>query len=100
MEVNRAPQTKSDQPILLLMCGLPFAGKTTLATALAERFGWQYISLDAINTERGMGLNGRAIEPDEWSETYSEALLDSARPTDLRVAMCYHSFVSDQTKVS
>lgn len=73
MEVNRIPETTLSRPTLLLLCGLPFAGKTTLATALAQRLAWQYISLDAINSERGIGLNGRAIEPDEWNETYAEA---------------------------
>jgi predicted kinase len=74
MELNcLSPRTTLSQPILLLLCGLPFTGKTTLATALARRFGWQYISLDAINTERGLGLDGQAIGPDEWNDTYAEA---------------------------
>jgi predicted kinase len=72
MELTRDAQTTL-RPILLLLCGLPFAGKTTLATALAQRFRWQYISLDAINTQRGIGLNGQSIEPNEWSKTYAEA---------------------------
>jgi len=55
------------------MCGLPFAGKTTLATAQASRLGWQYISLDAINNKRSPGLRGRALEPDEWDEAFAEA---------------------------
>ena len=43
-------------PLLVLMCGLSFAGKTTIARALAAHHGWRYLSLDAINTERGVGL--------------------------------------------
>jgi predicted kinase len=54
------------------MCGLPFSGKTTLATALALRLGWRYISLDAINTERGVGLEGRAITAAEWDRSYAD----------------------------
>jgi predicted kinase len=73
MEITRREETTLNRPILLLMCGLPFSGKTMLATALSQRLGWQYISLDAINTERGIGLDGRAIELDEWNETYAEA---------------------------
>jgi predicted kinase len=60
-------------PILILLCGLSFAGKTTLAKALAQQLGWRYISLDAINTERGVGLDGQAIPVEQWEQTYAEA---------------------------
>jgi len=55
------------------MCGLPFAGKSTLARQLAERTGARVVVLDAINGERGLGLDGAAIPPDEWRRTYDEA---------------------------
>ena len=61
------------EPTLLLLCGLSFAGKSTLAKALAQRLGWRYISLDAINTERGIGLDGEAIPVEQWEQTYAEA---------------------------
>ena len=61
------------KPILLLMCGLSFAGKTTLARALVITYGWHFISLDGVNTERGFGLGGKAISPDEWEQSYTEA---------------------------
>src|SRR5262245_36222027 len=63
----------SSRPTLLLLCGLSFAGKTTLARALAQQLGWRYISLDAINTERGVGLDGRPIPVEQWEKTYAEA---------------------------
>lgn len=55
---------------LFVLCGLPFAGKTTLARALVARFGWTLIRIDTINDERGLGLHGSAITPEQWSETY------------------------------
>lgn len=61
------------EPALILMCGLPFAGKTTLARELASQRGWAYIALDAINTERGVGLDGQPIPATEWEQTYAEA---------------------------
>lgn len=61
------------EPVLILMCGLPFAGKTTVARKIASHLGWRYISLDAINTKRGVGLDGNAIAQDEWTQTYAEA---------------------------
>ena len=58
---------------LYILCGLPFAGKSTLALALAGRFGWVIISIDAINHELGLGLNGEPMALEQWDETYAEA---------------------------
>lgn len=58
-------------PALFFLCGLPFAGKSTLARALAAHTGARHIALDAINTERGLGLDGAAITPEQWDETYA-----------------------------
>jgi predicted kinase len=55
------------------MCGLSFAGKTTLARTLASHCGWHYLSLDVVSTKRGVGLDGNAISPQEWTLTYAEA---------------------------
>ena len=53
--------------------GLPFAGKSTAAKALAARTGWPIVQLDAINAERGVGLNGLPIAPEDWQRAYAEA---------------------------
>jgi predicted kinase len=60
-------------PILYAMCGLPFAGKSTAARALQSRTNARLVQLDAINAERGLGLDGSAIPEHEWSRTYAEA---------------------------
>jgi predicted kinase len=61
------------EPILYLMCGLPFAGKTTVALRLAEAIDAVYISLDEINAERGL-YGGEGIALDEWELTHRLAL--------------------------
>lgn len=63
----------TDRPILYVLCGLPFAGKSTLARALAARLGIPRVELDAINTERGLGLDLAPIEPEQWTATFEEA---------------------------
>ncbi|AMM19754.1 hypothetical protein AX769_05815 [Frondihabitans sp. PAMC 28766] len=51
---------------LTLMCGLSFAGKSTLAARLAEKLDASLISLDAINEERGL-YGGQGIPLEEWA---------------------------------
>jgi predicted kinase len=60
-------------PTLYALCGLPFAGKSTIAHELAEQLGAPIVRLDAINGERGLGLDGQAILQHEWERTYAEA---------------------------
>jgi predicted kinase len=55
---------------MYILCGLPFAGKSTLARAWAAQRGCAHIEIDAINTARGLGLAGAALTPAEWDETY------------------------------
>ncbi len=55
------------------MCGLAFAGKTTLGSQLAERRGAVIVSLDQINAERGLH-GGIGIPGEEWVRTHREAL--------------------------
>jgi predicted kinase len=70
---NLLEEGMTSRSTLLLLCGLPFGRKTTLATALVRQLGWRYISLDAINTEHGVGLDGQAITANEWDHTYADA---------------------------
>jgi len=62
-------------PCLYILCGLAFAGKSTLARRMVVWSGGRLalVTLDAINGERGLGLDGRRIRPAEWDATYAEA---------------------------
>jgi predicted kinase len=53
---------------LALICGLSFAGKSTFAALLAEELDGHVISLDIINTERGLD-GGQGIPQAEWATT-------------------------------
>lgn len=53
---------------MALMCGLSFAGKSTLAAGLAEALPAGLVSLDLINEERGL-QGGQGIPLEEWAET-------------------------------
>ncbi len=56
-----------------MLCGLPFAGKTTLAKELADWLGIKRVALDEINTERGIWNDETGLSPEEWDATYQEA---------------------------
>lgn len=53
---------------LVLMCGLSFSGKSTLATQLSQALPAHLISLDLLNEERGLD-GGQGISLEEWSMT-------------------------------
>lgn len=53
---------------LVLMCGLSFSGKSTLATQLAVELDAELMSLDGINEERGLH-GGQGIPLEEWANT-------------------------------
>jgi predicted kinase len=60
-------------PTLYLICGLSFAGKSTLAAAIAERTAATIVSLDEINARRGLH-GGLGIPDEEWLATHRQAL--------------------------
>ena len=59
---------------LLLMCGISFSGKSTLAQAIVRKLGCMRISLDEINQERGVGFGGYGIPIEEWERTHLVAI--------------------------
>ena len=58
---------------LYIMCGLPFAGKTTLAKEMVKQLGIERVSIDEINGERGVWNDETGMSPEEWTKTYEEA---------------------------
>lgn len=60
-------------PRLFIMCGLPYAGKSTLAALIARLVPARLVSLDAINAERGLD-GGEGIPEAEWARTHRVAL--------------------------
>jgi predicted kinase len=64
--------------ILYLLCGLSFSGKSTLGGLLAARTGAGLVSLDAINSGRGL-QGGAGIPDEEWLAAHHLALAQVAR---------------------
>jgi predicted kinase len=53
---------------LILLCGRPFSGKSTLAGRLSTDPGTAVVSFDAINLERGL-RGGDGVPVAEWART-------------------------------
>src|SRR5437868_816009 len=58
------------KPTLYILSGFPYSGKSTLAKELVKSLGLSLVSTDSINTEQGIGLQGEAISPQQWDNTY------------------------------
>ncbi|RZU19337.1 AAA domain-containing protein [Kribbella rubisoli] len=61
----------TDGPLLIVLTGLPYCGKTTLARAL-EQEGATVVELDHINRERGFRIED-GVPMAEWPETIRQA---------------------------
>jgi predicted kinase len=59
-------------PTLILLCGRPFSGKSSLAARLAADRGAAGISFDDINLERGLH-GGDGLPVAEWAATLETA---------------------------
>lgn len=83
-------------PTVFLMCGLSFSGKSTLAHYLVESFELEYISLDDINRERGLGFGGHGIAEQQWEESHHiahqrlRALMERGVSVVIDDTYCFH----------
>jgi predicted kinase len=58
---------------LILVCGLSFAGKSTLADAMCAEFGWAQVDVDDTKDElHGEGVADADLSPDDWDRIYAE----------------------------
>ena len=55
---------------LYILCGYPFAGKSTVARALIKKYGFVRIAIDDIKRERGIGNIDKEITPEELQKVY------------------------------
>jgi predicted kinase len=59
------------KPVLYILCGLPFSGKTTLARALANQCGFVHLDLDALARTKDL-LPEEGINDEQWSDVFRE----------------------------
>lgn len=66
-----------DRGALYLLCGLAFAGKTTLAAAIRERLGCPVVSYDELAADRGLSLR-QGVPPERAAAVHRAALAAAA----------------------
>jgi predicted kinase len=58
---------------LLIVCGLPFAGKSTLGKAIRERFGYEEVDVDETKfLLYGPDTRDEDLAADDWTRIYAE----------------------------
>lgn len=56
------------KPVLYILCGLPFSGKTTLAKKLIRRLGANLVSLDQLVEQAGLPHVDTSIPEKVWKQ--------------------------------
>lgn len=71
---ERIPAERAGEasPDLIVLCGLPFAGKSTLARDLAARLGMRHVEVDAIVREQGGTFGPDPLPRAAWVTAYRE----------------------------
>ncbi|MBI4100176.1 ATP-binding protein [Candidatus Microgenomates bacterium] len=61
------------EPKLYILCGLPFAGKTTLANEIVKLLGFMSVNIDEIKVEKGYkDVGDDDISDDVWKDIFEE----------------------------
>src|SRR5262245_6082473 len=59
--------------ILIILCGQPYAGKTTLGQAIVEKFGYAAVDVDVTKEHfYGQGLKDDDLSHEQWVRIYEE----------------------------
>jgi len=57
----------------IVLCGLSFAGKSTLANAICAKFGHPQVDVDDVKQElHGPDIDDEVLSADEWTRIYRE----------------------------
>jgi formylglycine-generating enzyme required for sulfatase activity len=58
---------------LIILCGQPYAGKTTLGRAIVEKSGYENVDVDVTKDHlHGLGLNDDDLTHEQWVRIYEE----------------------------
>lgn len=80
------------KPILYILCGLPYSGKTFIAKNLTRKFGWSYVSIDVIREQLGFSWeeNDKVTEYD-WRRIFEQSYADMIKKLQSGKSVIYDS---------
>jgi len=59
---------------LIVICGLSFSGKSTLADAITSRFGYEEVDVDEVGAKLcDLDVNDERLKDLDWDKVYDEA---------------------------
>lgn len=61
------------QPVMVVLTGISFAGKSVLARAIGDTLGLAVIDPDSVGHEMGLGLDGEFLSDEQWARIHREA---------------------------
>lgn len=61
------------RPVLLLLTGISFAGKSILARAMSQSLRMPIVDPDKVGNEMGLGLSGEFLSDEQWRIIHAEA---------------------------
>lgn len=66
--------SQSSRAVFYIMCGYPFAGKSTLVKEIIRKFNYALVTVDEVHSERGIGLDPqKPIKQEDWDIAYETA---------------------------
>lgn len=65
--------TAQEQPVMIFLTGISFAGKSVLARALSETLGFAIVDPDQIGHDMGLGMNGEFLDDTQWETIHRVA---------------------------
>lgn len=61
------------QPVMFILTGISFAGKSVLACAVSQRLSIEIVDPDRVSHEMGLGRNGEFLSDSQWRTIHKEA---------------------------
>ena len=85
------------RPVLYILCGLPFSGKTTLARHLVDRLGFASVSIDQIRLARGFTWSeDEKVSPEQWREIFEQSFRETEDNLRRGISVLYDSANQDR----
>jgi len=88
---------------LIVICGLSFSGKSTLAKAMTARLGYEEVDVDTVGaTLYGLKINDERLKDLDWDKVYDQAdnVIESRLKSGATVIDASRNFTKQEREVA